>query len=136
MTDEVFSFSSPQIHFPFDNSHSNTTKDLVCTWSPELTGNERFLVWNFNWDKLKEQRVKGFSGEIVLDWENRLDYNIDYNGERKKIEVDLTESKQIVKQEVDGDTFNDCRFEYKYTLIPIVSMVEVYDEMFFSVSEN
>ncbi|ULU08253.1 hypothetical protein L3Y34_019415 [Caenorhabditis briggsae] len=128
MSEEVFKHSSlwyGQDGFDLD---TNTTKGLKCVWKKEQIEGKFYLTWQFSWEDLNLQRLLGLTGEIIWRW--------NVNAKSSKIEVDVTDEVQTVLTEITEDVFFNCNVRYEYTLVPIISMTELYDEMFLPSDKN
>ncbi|CAO4367057.1 unnamed protein product [Caenorhabditis nigoni] len=128
MLEEVFKYSSrwlPPNEMDFGTS---INQGLKCVCKKEQTKNKCYLTWQFSWDDLKIQRISGFTETI--SWCRDEDENV------MLVEVNVTDEAQTVQRETTAGVFVYENVRYGYTLVPIISMTEIYDEMFLPSDKN
>lgn len=114
------------------------TNGLECVWSCKTVEDKQFLVWDFNWDDLRKiNRICGFTGRIECSFIRYTDDGDDWDDEDMEFKIDLWNDSKLIQKNISNLGIDlTWNAEFSYNLIPILSMEDVYYEMFLESEKN
>ncbi|EFP13027.1 hypothetical protein CRE_06834 [Caenorhabditis remanei] len=101
---------------------TSTTNGLVCVMKA-AAGPIPYMSWAFDWEKLKADRVIGFTGEIIVKKPYELTVPVDIITEKPEV-------THIFQEPTDTE-----KFQFEFSVLPILC-TEIYDEMFLPSEKN